>query len=316
MKQISFTYLLLCSLLFQAYALQDTTATTPHIDNETQNDTIQSSGADPTRDTTESELDETDSAETDDSTALFERLDKGFYVSPSWQFGSSPLLTTWFENQQDKKEYYDSLFMAQSNSDSTISLEKLYTQKPLDQSITFPFSMGIYKKIDSTKSFSLGVDYAFQRKRSIFTYKNKLDSTVLYENNSSISVQRLSLLASFEYTFNKEYFSVKGFPRTGITLGIGGSPLNWVKLKNNGSVTTENAYGGIWNAGVFTEKNISETVMRRVIIFYTGSITQAYNSFTSALPTYSGYSYVRSGSFGIKILFIFSRGTTESEPQT
>lgn len=312
MKKTVFLFFFL--LIIRAWASNDDSASLSpsqdSLDTPYQTTKTDTSASDTSSDSTTAFSKTTkDSLKTD-----FNRLDHGFYLSPSWQFGSSPLMTTWYENQLYKKEYYDTLFNALSSEDSTISHESVFTQKPNDQSITFPFSAGFYKKIDSTKSFSLGIDYAFQRKRSVFTYRNKLDSTVLYENSASISSHRISLLATFEYTFNSDYFSVKGFPRTGISLGLGGSPFNWVSLKNNGFILSENSYGGIWSVGIFTEKNISANAMRRVTLCYTGSITQPYHSFTEQISTYSGESLLRSGSFGIKVMFIFSR-KQKIEPQ-
>lgn len=313
MKRIGFIILIFAVIILCANEAQyrpDSLTATVLADSTTSND---NAGNKVPSEVTKAASDSSESKDTTEKS--FERLEKGFFISPAWQFGKSPLMTNWYENQLQKKEYYDTLFNALSKEDTTITHESVFTQKPKDQSITFPFSLGIYKQIDSTKSFSVGIDYAFQRKRSIFTYRNRLDSTVLYENKATISSHRISLLATFEYTFNSEYFSVKGFPRTGISLGIGGSPLNRVQLKNNGNILSENAYGGIWNAGIFTEKNISANIMRRVIIFYTGSITQPYHSFSEQLPTYSGEDFIRSGSFGIKVLFIFNRGTNKESAQ-
>lgn len=253
-----------------------------------------------------------DSAEITDATHKteedFKRLEKGFFLSPSWQFGKSPLISTWYENQLQKKEYYDTLFKA----DTSVDYSSVFTQRPTDQSISFPFSLGFYRAIDSTKGFTIGLDYAFQKKKSIFTYKNKKDTTLLYENSSSITTHRVSLLATYEFIFNNEYFSVKGFPRTGLTLGLGVSPCNLVQLKNNSKKTIENRYGGVWSAGIFTEKNISKNIMRRVTIFYTGTLSQPYNDLAEQLPLYAGEKFLRTGSFGIKLIFIFSKTDNEA----
>lgn len=242
--------------------------------------------------------------EKSDSTVLdsFPRLDKGMYLSPAWEFGSSPIFSAWYENQLISKAMMDSTYKADS-----IDHTSKFTQQPNDQSIAFPFSLGLYKEIDSTKSFTLGLKYTFQRKRSVFTYKSKVDSLLLYESNATITNNRLALAGSFDYTFNSEYFSVKGYPRTGFSIEGGLIPLNWIALENNDVKTTENSLGGMWGVGIFTEKSVTASLMRRVTIFYTGTVSKAYNDLAKELSTYAGGEFLRTGSFGIKIAFIFKR---------
>lgn len=244
------------------------------------------------------------SEEKSDSTVVdsFPRLDKGMYLSPSWEFGSSPIFSAWYENQLFLKKVMDSTYKADS-----IDHTSKFTQQPNDQSIAFPFSLGFYKEIDSTKSFTLGIRYTFQRKRSVFTYKSKADSLLLYESNATITNNRVAIAGSFDYTFNGDYFSVNGYPRTGFSIEGGLIPFNWLVLDNNHIKSSENSLGGLWGVGVFTEKSVTATLMRRVTIFYTGTVSKAYNDLAKELSTYAGGEFLRTGSFGIKIAFIFKR---------
>lgn len=234
-------------------------------------------------------------------------LKHGFFITPTWRFGSSPLITSWYQHQKSLKTYYDSLYSA----DDSIDAVGRYIQEPNDKSITFPFSVGFYKKIDSTKSATIYATYAFIRKSSVFSYRERTDSTLIYENSSTLAMHNISLMATFEYLFNPEYFSVKGYPRTGLTLGIGASPLQMAVLKANGIKTRDNEYSAHWSVGVFSEKTLSSILMRRVTINYLGTITPPFYEIEQQLRTQSSDKYIRSGTFGIQVTLIFNKRKNE-----
>jgi len=203
---------------------------------------------------------------------VFAPIDSGFSFGISWGFTSSDIFNSWADNQRSYKNDVDI-----NKRDSSYRFKSRWLQEPDNQSIAFPVNISYFKRIDSLRSVTWGTNYAYRTEKATFAVYQDSTNDLLFESDSRLSHHRVDLFGSFQYRINPEYFSIDAVDATGFNVGGGVIPFSLFKLSSQSDYESRNrdtstkGIGAMWFISVFTEKQMSETLLTRLFFNYNGS---------------------------------------------
>ncbi len=221
----------------------------------------------------------TDENDTTTDSISIEPINSGFLLGARWGFASSEILNDWVQDQKDYKAAIDQIL-----SDLSYKYSKRWLREPEKQSIAFPVTLGYFHRIDSIKSVTTGLTYAYRSQRSVFNAIEDSTLQILFEQDSRLSHHQLELFGQFQYRFNTEFFLIEKVKAAGIELGAGFIPLSMFHINTESTDYHLNrkatSYGTAvsWSLGIFAEKQSSNALMSRYFFNYHGSFHWGYNN--------------------------------------
>ncbi len=207
---------------------------------------------------------------------------KALLIGVNWSFGNSKFFQDWSRVEKEViTNTLDSLndkALAEEPDESKKKGKRYshsYLQKPAEQLVAFPISLGYYHQIDSFSGLYSLASYSYQKKRSVYTINNSLDTNDIYREASSLSHHQTMISLHYERLFDPLYFSVAGVKRTGIAFGAGAIPYFQYTYKKEGELSpfkmVTKGYGALWDLTLFTDKVYSNHhSMVRFLLGYRG----------------------------------------------
>ena len=212
-------------------------------------------------------------------------IEKGLILGVKWGFANSSVFKSWGSRQRGVKDSLE-----KDLKDSSYHFKGSWQQEPQNQSITFPLTVGYFKMIDSSRSFTLRGSYIFRRDKAVFSATQDSTDETLYSYENGLYNHQFELFGTIDFRFNKSYFSIQGVRNSGVSLGLGIIPLDIFKAKfesttnaiDNKSVVSS-GIGGSWHVAFFSEKQSSNSLATRLFVNYHGSVHYGFSNYNELI---------------------------------